>query len=64
LENEVPNRKLKWFLVVTSLIAGVAWILAAFDVFRGTRDFNLLYLGVGIVFIIAGFIWMLSLRSA
>jgi len=64
LLNKDISRGLKWLLVVISLIAGVAWILAAFDVFSDAKDFNFLYLCLGIVFITAGVFWLFSLRSA
>lgn len=61
---EKLNRKLKWFLVVISLLAGILWILAAFDIVGGKEAINLLYLAAGVVSLMASGAWLLSLRAS
>lgn len=62
MEQEVTRRRLKWLLAVVSFVAGVVWILAAFDVVQGEETLNILYLVMGMVFLVASGAWFLGLR--
>jgi hypothetical protein len=63
MEREELKSKLKWVLVVSSAIAGVVWILAAFGVVTGKGETNPLYLAIGMLFFVASGAWLLSVMS-
>jgi hypothetical protein len=64
MTQEDPRRKLIWLLVAINLISGVLWVLASFDVLGNQGGINFLYLAVGVVSLVAGGVWVLSLRSS
>jgi hypothetical protein len=61
---EERSGKLIWLLVVINLLSGVLWVLAAFGIVRGKEGIDPLYLAVGVVSLVAGGAWLLSLRAS
>lgn len=53
-----------WLLVVINLVSGVLWVLASFGAMGDREGINVLYLAVGVVSLVTGGVWLLSLRSS
>ena len=64
MAQEELGGKLIWLLVGINLVSGVLWVFASLGVGRDQGGINLLYLAVGVVSLVAGGAWLLSLRSS
>jgi hypothetical protein len=64
MDREELKNRLKWILVVTNVIAGVALVVTAFGLVTGEREINLLYLTIGVTCLVASGAWLLNLGSS
>jgi hypothetical protein len=64
MDREELKNRLTWILVVTNLIAGVAFAITAFGVVTGERRINVLYLTIGVMCLVASGAWLLNMGSS
>ncbi|MEA3376187.1 MAG: hypothetical protein U9R72_08345 [Chloroflexota bacterium] len=64
MDRQELKDRLTWVLLATNVIAGVALVVTAFGLVTGERQINLLYLGLGVVCLVASGAWLLNLGSA
>jgi ABC-type multidrug transport system permease subunit len=64
MDKEELKSRLTWILVVTNLIAGMAFVITAFGVVTGERRINVLYLTIGVTCLVASGAWLLNMGSS
>ena len=57
------DRRLRWVLFASNLLAGIAGLLAALGPGNAGQDVAILWLAIGVLNLVASGVWLLSVTS-
>lgn len=64
MEQDKGKRNLLWTLVLINGIAGIVWVMGSFDSTDSGGGINYLYLAIGVLNLIASFLWLWNARKS